>query len=106
MTDPATPSLAVAGPDQSVCGLVATLAGNTPVTGSGAWSQVSGPGTVSFSNVSAPGATATATLAGSYTLRWTVSNGTCTSDRKGVVKGKRAGIGGRRIIKKRECEEG
>src|SRR5207237_6992341 len=80
VTYTATPTAALAGSDQpNVCGLVATLAGNTPVIGSGTWSQVSGPGTITFSSGSAPGASATANVVGSYTLRWTISNGTCTS---------------------------
>src|ERR1041384_6850410 len=82
----ANPTVAVAGPDQpGVCGLVATLAGNTPSVGNGVWSQVSGPATASFSGVSSPTATATVTLAGSYTFRWTISNGSCTSSDDVVV---------------------
>ena len=51
----ASPHLAVAeaaaaGSDQDICGvLVATLAGNDPTIGTGTWSQVSGPGTITFS---------------------------------------------------------
>src|SRR5438876_1789399 len=39
------------------------------------WSQVSGPGTVSFSNVSALNSTATFPASGAYVLRLTVSDG-------------------------------
>src|SRR5207237_303943 len=80
VTYTATPTTALAGSDQpNVCGLVATLAGNTPVVGSGAWSQVSGPGIITFSSASAPGASATASVVGSYALRWTISNGESSS---------------------------
>src|SRR5436853_3768126 len=39
------------------------------------WSQVSGPGTVSFSNASALNSTATFSASGAYVLRLTVSDG-------------------------------
>ena len=76
----AAPTVANAGPDQpTLCGtLTATLAGNVPVTGTGSWSKVSGPGTVAFTNASDPLTTATASLYGVYVLRWTISNGICT----------------------------
>jgi hypothetical protein len=69
-----------AGPDQDICGaLVATLAGNTPSVGSGAWTKISGPGTVTFSNAASPTSTATVSLYGSYVLRWTITNGSCNT---------------------------
>ena len=37
---------ASAGTDQSVCATTATLAGNTPATGGGTWTLVSGSGTI------------------------------------------------------------
>ncbi|MBI3424111.1 MAG: VCBS repeat-containing protein [Acidobacteria bacterium] len=73
------PTTANAGPDQAVCNLIATLAGNTPSIGTGTWTLVSGPGTINFSNANAAAATATAAVAGAYTLRWTIANGICTS---------------------------
>jgi hypothetical protein len=85
VTFDANPTTANAGADQEVCSLSAILAGNTPTVGTGTWSQVSGPGTVNFTNVDAhsPNATATASVAGVYLLRWTIHNGNCpdsTSD--------------------------
>src|SRR5204863_133548 len=86
VTYTANPTAAKAGPDQpNVCGLVATLAGNTPVIGSGTWSKISGPGTVTFSDATSPTSTATVSLAGSYTLRWTIANGICTSSDDVVI---------------------
>src|SRR5439155_1300796 len=73
------PTTSNAGPDQSVCGLVATLAGNTPAVGSGTWTRISGSGTITFSNPNLESSTATASTAGTYTLRWTIANGACTS---------------------------
>ena len=74
----ATPTTATVGLDQSICGLTSNaLGGNTPAAGIGAWSQTAGPGTTTFSNASSGSSTATATLAGTYTYAWTISNGTC-----------------------------
>jgi hypothetical protein len=62
------------------CGTLVSgaLGGNTPVVGTGAWSQVSGPGTTTFSASTSGSSTATATAYGTYVYRWTISNGTCT----------------------------
>ncbi len=75
----AVPTTASAGSDQSLCGATsATLAGNSPVSGTGLWSIISGTG----------GTIVTPTIANSvfngtngstYVLRWTISNGTCVS---------------------------
>src|SRR5205814_10546240 len=73
------PTAASAGVNQNVCGLVVTLAGNAPVIGSGAWSKVSGPGTVTFGSASVNNTTATVSASGVYVLRWTISNGVCTA---------------------------
>ena len=74
----ANPSPANAGPDQSLCAsLTATLAANTPVTGTGTWSMVSGPGTAIFGNVNDPLTTVTVSLYGTYILRWTTTSGLC-----------------------------
>ncbi|MCK9399076.1 MAG: T9SS type A sorting domain-containing protein [Bacteroidales bacterium] len=62
------------------CGVLVSgaLGGNTPVVGTGAWSQVSGPGTTTFSDSTSGSSTATATAYGTYVYRWTISNETCT----------------------------
>ena len=61
------------------CGVLLTgsLGGNTPVNGGGLWTQVSGPGTTTFSDAASGLSTATATLYGTYIYQWTISNGTC-----------------------------
>ncbi|MBS1617676.1 MAG: SprB repeat-containing protein, partial [Bacteroidetes bacterium] len=83
----ATPTTAMVGGTQNLCGTLTSgnLGGNAPTVGTGAWSQVSGPGTTTFSNAASPSATATASAAGSYTYRWTISNGTCTPSTADVV---------------------
>ncbi len=80
LTVDATPSPAIAGPDQALCAVTSTtLAATAPVAGTGTWSQVSGPSTAAFSDVNSPSATVSGLVAGTYTLRWTVSNGRCAS---------------------------
>jgi len=75
-----TPTTATVGGTQNICGSLtcAALGGNLPSAGTGAWSKVSGPGTVSFSLPANGSSTATASLYGTYVLRWTISNGSCT----------------------------
>jgi hypothetical protein len=50
-----------------------------PTSGSGMWSQVSGPGFITFLNSAIATTTATASQSGVYTLEWTETNGSCTS---------------------------
>lgn len=82
---PALPTTAAAGPDQVRCNTTtATLAANTPTSGTGTWSVVSGSGG-SFSNVNSPTATFTGTMGTVYTLRWTISTSGCTPSTDDVV---------------------
>ena len=73
-----TPTSATVGATQTNCGLTSTsLGGNTPTYGTGAWSQISGPGTTTFSASGSGTSTATATAYGSYVYRWSITNGAC-----------------------------
>ncbi|MBK8883556.1 MAG: T9SS type A sorting domain-containing protein [Bacteroidales bacterium] len=73
------PTTADAGPDQSLCGVSGTtLAGNNPAPYTGIWTIVSGSGGT-LVNSSLYNATFTGVLGGTYTLRWTISNVSCTS---------------------------
>ncbi len=76
------PTVANAGPDQTgaaTCGLTSvTLAANTPVTGSGSWSIISGVGGT-ITTPASPTSTFTGIAGNSYILRWTISNAPCTS---------------------------
>ena len=79
ITVSAIPTTANAGPDQALCGITtATLAGNTPAMGTGLWTIVSGSG----GNIITP-TSPTSQFIGLngvvYTLRWTISNGSCQS---------------------------
>jgi predicted outer membrane repeat protein len=82
------PTTANAGSDQTgaaTCGLTqVTLAGNTATVGTGAWSVVNGTGG-SFGNASSPTSTFTGTAGSTYTLRWTISNSSCTASTDDVV---------------------
>jgi len=61
-----------AGPDQSTCGTILTLA----AVGDGNWS---GPAQVSFTDASDPQTTITSTAPGVYDLTWTVTVTGCTA---------------------------
>lgn len=79
------PPTSVAGSDQSLCGLSATtLAGNNPGAYSGLWTVVSGAGG-SFENSTLYNTVFNGVLGVSYTLRWTISNGPCSSYDEVVV---------------------
>jgi hypothetical protein len=79
ITSYTVPTTANAGTNQSLCGATsATLNGNAPVIGTGLWSITSGTGgTVVTPTL--PGSTFNGTNGSTYTLRWTISNGSCTS---------------------------
>jgi len=76
------PTTANAGPDQtdaSMCGRTSTtLAGNSPTTGTGTWSIISGAGG-SISSANNPASNFSGTPGVTYVLRWTISNPPCTS---------------------------
>ena len=75
-----TPTIVNAGPDQDVCNSSSSsLAGNTPASGTGTWTVISGPNTPSFSSVNDPSATISLLIAGTYVLGWTIVNGSCTT---------------------------
>lgn len=72
-----------AGPDQTLCSTSATFAGNTPLTGSGTWSLVSGSGTVTSPNN--PNSTVTGLGLGVNVFRWTLPNGVCADSQDDVI---------------------
>lgn len=77
-----SPTASNAGTDLTIPLTGVTLAANNPVAGSGAWSVVSGPGTSSsqFANTASYNSVFTPSAGkGTYVLRWTISNGTCSS---------------------------
>lgn len=66
-----SPTTANAGPDQTVCAATATLAGNTPVVGTGAWTVIAGGATVTDS--ASPTSGVTGLSVGVNTFVWTIS---------------------------------
>lgn len=72
------PSQANAGTDQSVCGATTTLGGNSPASGLGQWSLVSGQG--QFVNPNNPTTQVINMGAGVNVFRWTVSNSPCPAN--------------------------
>ncbi len=73
-----TPTAATIGlsPTLNLCGVTSTtLTGNVITVGSGLWSVQSGPNTPNFSSFTNPAATISGLVPGSYTLKWTSSNG-------------------------------
>ena len=75
----AVPTNSNAGLDQSLCGVSSTtLTGNNPAPYAGLWTIVSGSGG-SFINSVQNNTVFNGILGTSYTLRWTISNGPCSS---------------------------
>ena len=76
-----SPSTSDAGADQPICSTIgdATLSGNSPAVGNGAWTQVSGPVTATIVDDTDPATQITGmTTVGIYTFRWSISNGPCS----------------------------
>jgi gliding motility-associated-like protein len=74
ITVEAPPTIANAGPNQSLCGtLTASLAGNAPTVGTGVWSVSSATGTVTFANTALNTTGITVSVIGTYVLQWTIS---------------------------------
>lgn len=76
-----TPTVSTAGPNQTVCPSVATLAGNTPAYGTGVWTIIATTsGAIAITSPTNPTTTVTGFAIGdSATFRWTISNGACAS---------------------------
>ncbi|QHS58920.1 HYR-like domain-containing protein [Chitinophaga agri] len=83
LTNRPLPTTAAAGADQAQCNNTSfRLGANTPTVGTGAWSVISStPGTYVFpaGSVNNPTATITVPVGSTVTLRWTITNGVCTS---------------------------
>ncbi|MET1259864.1 gliding motility-associated C-terminal domain-containing protein [Flagellimonas sp. DF-77] len=73
------PASADAGPDQAACSDTFTMAA-TSSTGSGLWTQSSGPGGVVIDDVNSPTAQFTFAFSGQYVFEWTVDSGSCSTD--------------------------
>ncbi len=85
ITISAPATTANAGVDQNICGVSATLAGNTPAIGTGHWIQTVGNAGVTITDSTAPSSTITGLNDGFYTFRWTISNNACSSNYDDVI---------------------
>jgi gliding motility-associated-like protein len=83
ITGVAAPTTSNAGPNQSLCSSSATLAGNMPTVGTGAWTLVSGTGTIT--TPSSPTSTVTGLGVGPNVFMWTISNAPCPSSTSTVT---------------------
>ena len=83
ITSVATPTVAAAGPNQTVCGTTATLAGNLAAVGTGVWTLVSGTGTITNTGLNNSGITALG--AGANVFQWTISNAPCPASTSQVT---------------------
>ncbi len=72
-----SPTSTIAAGSGNVCGLVQTVAATLTTGSGGTWSQVSGPGTVTFGSASALSTSATADLYGTYVIQWEENNNGC-----------------------------
>jgi gliding motility-associated-like protein len=72
-----TPTTAVVGPDQVLCGDSSTLTGNFPIYGIGKWTLEGGSGTIG--NIAQSNSNVTGLNNGDNLFRWTITNGTCVS---------------------------
>lgn len=71
------PTGANAGTTQNLCASTFTLAGNTPVVGTGLWTVIAGGSSVTTPTLNT--STVTSLITGTNTLVWTISNGVCAS---------------------------
>ncbi len=79
-----TQPVANAGQDVNTCSSMVNL-NAIPSTGSGTWHQVSGNGTVNFTNANNPTTSASLPNEGSYTLQWEENNNGCISTDEMII---------------------
>ncbi len=77
------PTVANAGPDDTICNSSYTFTANTPTVGGGAWNVITAG--VGIAPPTQPTATATLMQNGQNIFEWTITNGTCPSSRDTIV---------------------
>ncbi|MFN8295035.1 MAG: gliding motility-associated C-terminal domain-containing protein [Chitinophagales bacterium] len=80
-----TTTIANAGVDATLCANSYTLNANTPIFGTGRWTQISGDGNAVIVSPSNPTTLVNNLITGIYTFRWTISNSTCSSNYDDVI---------------------
>ncbi len=82
----AQPTVPNAGNDTTICNSnTMNLAGNTPTSGTGTWTQESGPNNVTFSDVHNGQTQISGLQPGTYRFLWTIGNSVCTAVSDEVV---------------------
>jgi hypothetical protein len=76
------PTPSYAGPDQFLCKMTVVndstnMAANTPLFGTGMWSQISGPTSAVFVQPTNPNTKVKNLAVGMYVFQWAISNGIC-----------------------------
>ncbi len=81
------PTTSVAGPAQNIClpSTSVTMAGNAPTTGTGNWSQLSGPAGASITNPGSHNSTITNLTPGTYVFEWAITSGICPPSTSDVI---------------------
>ncbi len=78
-------TMANAGPDQTLCNANTTsLNANSPASGNGTWTFLSGPSSVGFTNNLSPTSTVNGLIVGTYQFVWTMSNSICIDSKDTV----------------------
>jgi gliding motility-associated-like protein len=79
-------TIADAGSDQQLCNVTAaTLAANTPTSGTGTWTATgTNPSAVTFTNPNDPATNINGLTAGTFTFFWTISNAVCSESKDSV----------------------
>jgi hypothetical protein len=79
LTNSTVPSTANAGVDQNICGTSVIMAGNTPASGTGTWTRISGP---NVPNIVSPNSATTSIgslITGTYIFQWSINNPGCVA---------------------------
>ncbi|MBK7174406.1 MAG: PKD domain-containing protein, partial [Bacteroidales bacterium] len=82
------PSTSFAGTDQALCSVTpasTVMSANTPVSGTGIWTQILGPSVATIVNPSNPNTSITGLIEGTYLFDWTISNGACNPSSSSVM---------------------
>ncbi len=84
VTPKTPPTASVAGSPQTLCNVTTTaLTANTPASGTGLWSVVSGTGTIA--NYTSPTSGVSGLVSGDLVLDWTISNAPCAASSSQVT---------------------
>jgi gliding motility-associated-like protein len=81
----ANPTTSNAGSNNTVCATSSPLSANVPTVGTGVWSFVGASNGATIASTTSASTTVNNLAVGSITLRWTISNGTCTPSTSDVT---------------------